>query len=132
MSETEEHTCGRGIAANAVLPEKLSVVLRGMADVQENHIRGLDPKEANGKTEIEAYQRLVSENRAVANRLDALASLMRGYRNLPMPSHNMDVLMDKRSSDVFAAFVAGERELLDLMQGRVKEWDGMLEAMREA
>jgi hypothetical protein len=131
MSEhDDEPTCGKGIAANAVLPERISAIIRGTGEVLHNHIRSLDPRENNGRIEIEAYQRLVSDHRDLADRLDALAALMRGYRNLPMAGHDMAALMDKASLDVFAHLVARERDLLALMQDRVKEHDEMLEAMR--
>lgn len=131
MASDEQHTCGKGIAASGALPEKMSAVLRVMADVHQNHIRSLNPDEPNGKLEIAAYESLVAENRDLARRLDALAHLMRGYRDLPMPSHDMDVLTDQHSTNVFKALVDRERDLLTLMQERVKEWDSMLEGMGE-
>jgi hypothetical protein len=131
MADDDEHTCGKGIAYNAAMPAALSASLRAMAEVQQNHIRSLDPREANGGAEIEAYTRLMSEGRAIADRLDALAELMRSYRDLPMAGHDMDKLMDKPSVDVFTAMVARDRELLALMDARVKEYGGMLDAMRE-
>jgi hypothetical protein len=125
-----EPTCGKGIAANATLPEKIAAIIRGTGEVLHNHIRSLDPGEANGRIEIEAYQRLVSEHRDLGDRLEALAALMRGYRSLPMANHDMAALMDKASLDVFVALVDREKDLLVLMQDRVKEHDEMLEAMR--
>jgi hypothetical protein len=126
----DQPTCGKGIAASAVLPDKVAALMRATADVLYNHIRALDPKEADGKTEIEAYQRLVAEHRAIGDRLKALAALMRGYRDLPMASHDMEIIMDQRSQDVFAALVSREEDLLVLIQERVNEYRRMLEEMR--
>jgi hypothetical protein len=131
-SDDSEHTCGKGIAASSGLPEAMSAVMSGMAGVFENHIRALDPQEDNGRKEIEAYQRLAAEHRDLGGRLEALGSLMRGYRDLPMASHDMDVIMDKTSLDAFVAMVDYEKKLLALIQERVAEHDGMLQAMHES
>ena len=125
-----EPTCGKGIAASAGLPETLAGFMRAMADMLQSHVRALDPNEPNGKAEMDAYNQLVSEHRSLGDRLDALAALMRGYRDLPVAGHDMDVIMDQRSFDVFAALVAREQELSALMQERVKEHGEMLEADR--
>jgi hypothetical protein len=130
-AESEDQpTCGKGIAANAVLPDKIAAVVRATADVLHNHIRALDPKETNGKAEIDAYHRLIAEHRALSDRLEALAALMRGYRDLPMASHDMGVIMDQRSHDAFAALVSSEEDLFELIQERVNEHSRMLEEMR--
>ena len=130
-SQDDEPTCGKGIAAGAALPERLAAIMRTMADMLESHIRALDPEESNGKAEIDAYDRLVSEHRSIGDRLDALAALMRSYRGLPVAAHDMDIIMDQRSYDAFAALVVQEQELSALMQERVKEHGEMLAGDRE-
>ena len=127
----DEPTCGKGIAAGASLPEKLAAVMHAMADMLESHVRALDPDEPGGKAEIDAYDRLVLEHRGIGDRLDTLAALMRGYRGLPAAAHVMDVIMDQRSIDAFAALIAREQELSALIRERVKEHAEMLEADRE-
>lgn len=127
----DEPTCGKGIAASAALPETLSGVMRAVADVLNNHVRSLDLKETNGRTEANAYQELVAEHLHVADRLEALARTMRGYHGLPMASHDMATLTDQRSIDAFAVLVAREQELLALTRQRVDEYSGMLQAMRQ-
>jgi hypothetical protein len=126
----DEPTCGKGVAGNAVLPEKVAVAMRATADVLENHIRALDAGEANGKAEEDAYRRLISLQRSVAAQLDALAAMMRGYRGLHLASHDMDVIGDARSVEVFGVLVEREQDLLALLQARVAEYKGMLDAMR--
>jgi hypothetical protein len=125
-------TCGKGVAESAVIHERLSAFMRGMAGVLENHVRSLDGGEPNGRLEIDAYRNVIAGHRDVAERLDALASLMRGYRSLPMASHDMDIIMDKASLDAFAGLVDDERHLLAALEERVKEHGGMLDAMNEA
>jgi hypothetical protein len=130
-ADEDEPTCGKGIAASAVLPEKLSAVMRALADVLENHVRALDLQEANGKAEADAYQKLIAEHRALGDGLEALAATMRRYRDLPMAGHDMTVMMDQRSIDVFATLVGREQELMTLIKERVEEYNGMLQAMRQ-
>jgi hypothetical protein len=125
----DQPTCGKGIAASAALPEIFAALASATANMLHNHIRALDPGEPAGKAETDAYQRLVAEHRAVADRLEALAVLMRGYRDLPMASHDMGALTDQTSLDAFTAFVLRERELLALLQERVKEHGDMLAAV---
>jgi hypothetical protein len=128
----DQPTCGKGIAASATLPETIAALARATADVLDNHIRALDPNEANGKAEEAAYRRLVSEHRRIGAELKALAETMRGYRDLPMASHDMDVLGDERSLKAFVALVERQEDLLALLQARTAEYRGMLEAMRES
>jgi hypothetical protein len=125
----DEPTCGKGIAASAGLQESLAAFMRAMADMLQSHTRALDPKEPNGRAEIDAYNRIVSEHRSLGDRLDALAALMRGYRDLPVAAHDMDVIMDQRSLDAFTAMVLREQELSALLQERVKEHGEMLAAI---
>jgi hypothetical protein len=132
METDDEPTCGKGIAASADLPDRLSDFMRAMADLFENHIRALDPAEDSGRVETEAYQQLRSSHHDLGGRLEALAASMRGYRNLPMAAHNMDILMDRASSDSFARLVESEKDLLALLQDRVEEHGKMLEAMQQA
>jgi hypothetical protein len=130
-ADEDEPTCGKGIAASAVLPERLSAVMRALADVLQNHVRALDLQEVNGKVEADAYQKVIAEHRAAGDQLGTLAATMRSYRDLPMAGHDMTVMMDQRSIDVFAALVGREQDLLALMKERVEEYDGMLQAMRQ-
>ena len=131
MAENEEQTCGKGVAANAVLPERTGAMLAAIADVLQNHTRALDGAEANGAQELEAYQRLVSEHRSAASALGGLAQLMRGYRDLPPASHDMAKLMDAASVEVMEAMLRAQEELFSLLQERVAQHTAMLRQMRE-
>jgi hypothetical protein len=123
-------TCGQGLAANAVLPENLAGLLRTLADLLENHTRALDNQEENGRLEREAYMHLVGEQRAIAAQLRSLAEAMRSYRNLPIASHDMAVLSDPKSLEVFASYLRAEENLQALMRDRVTEHQAMLHQLR--
>jgi hypothetical protein len=125
----ETTTCGKGLAANAVLPEKISALLQAMADLLENHTRSLDRNEPNGKTELDAYAHLVREQRAAAGHLSNLTTAMRGYRDLAVAGHNETVLVDQKSLAVFAAFIAAEEELTKLLENQAKSYRTMLDSM---
>jgi hypothetical protein len=127
----EEQTCGKGVAANAVTPERMGRVLEATAAVLENHIRALSADDPNGRLEIEAYERLVREHRAAANGLATLAEIMRSYRDLPPAPHDMAPLMDAASVGTLAELVEAQRDLGELMQLRADEYGAMLKQMRE-
>jgi hypothetical protein len=124
----DELTCGKGVAASADLPEKLSAVMKATADMLESHVRALDAADARGLMEIDAYRMLIAEQRAIGGRLDALVSMMRGCHDLPMADHDMDVVMDRASADAFVALVDSESDLLELLQDRARDYAEMLAA----
>jgi hypothetical protein len=129
-AEDDQHTCGKGVAANAVLPERIAALLHAMADIFENHIRALNPNEGNAKREIDAYRRLMRDYRAAAAPVSALADAMRGYRDLPLAEHAIAVLMDSQSVDAMDTLVHAQEALLTLLRERAAEFRGMLEAMK--
>src|SRR5262245_10207463 len=130
--DDNEWTCGRGVAANAVLPERIANLLAASGAVLDNHTRSLDSKNPNAKREATAYRRVIREHRAAAQRLVGLAETMKSCRDLTMAEHDMGVLTDSRSVDVMAAFVDAEEELLSLLRDRVAEHSAMLEQMKRA
>lgn len=132
MSEDDTPTCGKGIAANAVLPERIAALLAAMAAIYENHIRALDAAEANGKLEIDAYARLMRDFRAAAKEISGLADAMRSYRDLPMAEHDMAVLMDAKSIEAMEALVSAQEHLATLVTQRASEFRSMIEAMRRS
>ena len=117
MSSDDQPTCGRGLAANAVLPAKLAELMAARADVLERHMKALDPSEPNGRTEAAAYTTLARAHRDVAGQLDSLAREMAGCRDLPMARHDQAVMMDPNGQmEAFRRFVAIERELVGLLE----------------
>jgi hypothetical protein len=126
----EEQTCGKGVAANAVIPERAARLLEATAAVLENHMRALSTDDPNGREELAAYEHLVREHRAAANGLASLAEIMRSYRDLPPAPHEMAPLMDAASVGTLTELVEAQRELGELMQQRAAEYGAMLEQMR--
>lgn len=127
MANDDEPTCGKGIAAAADLPDQLGRLLAARAEVLERHTRALDVTDANGRREHEAYMDLVGRHRAIAADLEALAEQMRGYRDLPMAEHNMEVMMDPNGQGAaFREFVELERALAGFLTESVKEDEQML------
>ncbi len=124
-----QSTCGKGLAANAVLPKKLGVLMEAMAALLENHTRSLPPNDANAQLERQAYAHLFRDQRVIAARLAQLAEAMEGYRDLPMGGHDAATLSDQSSRDVFAAFLAAEEDTLELLQSQTREYRAMLAAM---
>jgi hypothetical protein len=127
----DQPTCGKGLAANAVLPQKLGILLSAQADLLENHIRSLDPNEDAGRRERDAYKRLVRDQRALASSLAALATAMEGYRDLPIARHDMSPLTDRASRAVLSAFVDAERDLVMHLEKHLQDFEGMLGDMPE-
>jgi hypothetical protein len=122
-------TCGQGLAANAVVPERMAALLDATANVLQNHIRSLNPADAVARLERNAYEHIISEQRGVASKLSSLARAMRSYRDLPMAAHDQRVLADRTSIDVFSAFVDAEEGMLTMLQENVRSDRDMLGAM---
>jgi len=130
MDDSDTPTCGKGLAAHATLPAALGAVAAAMSDVLRSHRRSLDPSEANGATEDDAYATLVNELRAAADALAAIAARMAAYRDLPMGSHDEAILGDEESVAVFEKLVAAERELEELLASSRPQNEEMLQMMR--
>lgn len=124
--EDDQWTCGKGVAANAIVPEKLGSFMQAFAELLEDHTRSLDLEDANARVERDAYLHLVREQRAIAAHLERLAGAMRGYRDLPMGAHDETVLADQRSRETFAAFIHAEEELTALLRADTEEHKAML------
>ena len=132
MAENEEWTCGKGVASNAALPERIGALLGAVSDVLQNHTRSLNAADANGAEEVAAYRRLVEEHRGAASALAGLAATMRGYRDLPPAEHDMAKLMDAASLEVMEALVRAQEDVLALLQQRAAQNGEMLRRMTEA
>ena len=118
----DEPTCGRGLAANAVLPAELAEVIAAFAGVLESHIAALDPTDPHAIAERDAYTTLVEAHRGIAYDLARLAETMAGYRDLPMARHDPAILASPHGqSAAFWKFVEKERELLDLLRAKVAQ-----------
>jgi hypothetical protein len=126
MTDPEAWTCGKGLAASAVLPAKLGALIAAMAELLDNHARSLSEDDANSGRELTAYKRLVKDQRAIAASLTGLAAAMESYRGLPAAPHEESVLADQKSRDVFAAFVDAEESVVTVLQEQIAEYRAML------
>ncbi len=127
--QDEPATCGQGLAANAVIPERMAALLSATADVLQNHMRSLDPADDKARLERDAYQHIIGEQRGIVASLGGLARAMRSYRDLPMAPHDESVLADPTSIDVFNAYIEAEAGILALLQENVQSDREMLAAM---
>jgi hypothetical protein len=55
MQDEQPATCGEGLAANAVVPEKLGAFIEATAELLQNHMRTLDGRDANAHLERERF-----------------------------------------------------------------------------
>jgi hypothetical protein len=131
MEQPDEWTCGKGLAASAVLPERLGAVLAAMAEVLQVHREALDPQDEASRPEDEAYHRVSQHLVQIASHLAALAQEMAGYRDVPMGRHDLEVMTRPIVRETFAAFVARKQELLTLLQEMEEEDREMLQQMPE-
>ena len=116
MEQQDDWTCGKGLAASAVLPERLGAVMAAMAEVLRVHMAALDPEDDASRREHEAYRRVSQQLDQAASQLDALAREMAAYRDLPMGQHDMEAMNRPVVRESFAAFVGRKQELLTLLQ----------------
>jgi hypothetical protein len=131
MEEQDDWTCGKGLAASAVLPERLGAVTAAMAEVLRVHMESLDPEDDASRREHEAYDRVSQQLGQAASHLDALAREMAAYRDLPMGRHDMEAMNRPIVGESFAAFVERKQDLLALLQETAESDLEMLEQMHE-
>jgi uncharacterized protein Yka (UPF0111/DUF47 family) len=126
---SEQPTCGQGLAANAGLPAALGKVLAAMAQNLDVHQRALDLNDLAAQQEHEAYTSLVAEQDQIVAALETTARRMAGYRDLPMATHDMQLMTTPEVLQAFEAFVKAEEELLGLLQARIEQDRAMLAAI---
>ena len=127
MTLEDQPTCGKGLAANAVLPAKLAGLLAARAEVLERHAKALDRADPNAQQELDAYANLARAHRELASELTSLANEMAGCRDLPMARHDLAVMASPEGQmGAFRRFVAIERELLALLQAKLEEEEALL------
>ncbi len=125
----EEHTCGRGLAEQAPLPDAFAELMASVAEVLHVHMQALDVTDANAKIEHEAYAGLVEQHRAVAEQLRATGEALTRCRTLPVARHDPDAMASNDAVTTFSGFVQAERQLLGLLQKRLPGDEQMLVAM---
>lgn len=126
--ESEELTCGKGVASNAELPEQLANLIGAVADVLEHHMTALPVSDESARAEIEGYAAVVARARDAESALHDLAREMRAKRDLPAAPHDMSVLMAPAAQERFGSLIEKERTLSALLERRLKEHAELIEA----
>lgn len=126
---TSPVSCGQGLAATAPLPQLMGELLGALTEVLTNHTMTIDLGDAHGEFEREAYQGLTGEFGPLAERLQAAARLMAGYRDLPAARHDELALADPKGVELFEQFVRAEEALERLLADRLEEDRQMLRDM---
>jgi hypothetical protein len=128
----DQPTCGKGIAANAPLPDHLGRMAAATADVLEAHLPMLDVTDPHSAEEHALYVWLIEEHRRAAHVLQVVAERMAGARDLPMGRHVHAPAASVAMERAFTSFVASEAELHASLEARLAQDRAMLAAMRES
>jgi len=94
------------------------------------HQKALVLEDPNARLEYDAYVRLARAYRDIAEKLDATADQMTGYRDLPIARHDERAMKSLDACRSFDEFVTVERELLGYLTTALKRDEAMLEQMR--
>lgn len=119
-------TCGQGLAANSRLPAAIGEVLRAMAEVLDDHRQALDPGDPVNGPESAAYEKVVTELRAISAHADSVAKILSGYRDLPMGRHDQGRMAAADAQAALVRFVDAERHLLQWLTASVPAHEEML------
>jgi hypothetical protein len=122
-------SCGIGLAEHSSLPTKLAALLGSVAETLAVHTHALDPTDASARAELDAYRRLVDEHRRAAELLSTIGKEMEGYRDLPVAKHTPEAASSRRALEAFEDVVKRERELLALLEEKVRTDQKMLVEM---
>jgi len=125
-------TCGAGLAEHSALPAKLSELTASVADNLELHMQALDLKDERSRKEHDAYAQLAKQHRAIAASLQATATQMASYRDLPMGRHDQHTMSSPNVVEAFERFMKREQELLALLEKSVQRDETMLGSMTAA
>lgn len=129
MEQRDDWTCGRRLAASAVLPERIDPVMAAMAEVLRVHTEALDGADDASRREYEACHRVSHHLGQISSQLGALAREKVAYRDVPVGRHDMDAMNSPNVRESFAAFVDRKRNLLALLQAMDEDDRAMLEQM---
>src|SRR3954466_6971463 len=112
---TEQQTCGKGLADNAVVAGALGGVAGRLAGNLEVHMRALDRDDPAAAPGHDVYERVARGRGGAATGLEDAAAEMAGARELPMGRHDMAALTSPDVLDAFERYVAAEDELRALL-----------------
>jgi hypothetical protein len=114
---SEQSTCGHGLAEQSVLHASLSRLVAAIGRNLELHLAALDPSDDPSKPEYDAYTELVAQHRDLETRLRTTADTMASCRDLPMASHDPEVMGGAPVMQAFEALLVEEEQLVELLQG---------------
>jgi hypothetical protein len=125
----KQATCGQGLAEHSLLPAKLGELIASVAQNLEVHMQTLDLQDENANKEHAVYQKLVTEHRYLAARLQEAGEFMAAQADLPMAKHDPKAMSSPTVVVAFEKLVRVEQELLELLQKRVDQDHAMLVEM---
>jgi hypothetical protein len=129
---SEQQTCGKGLADNAVVPGALAGVAGRLAGNLEVHMRALDRDDPAAAREHDVYERVARGLRGAAADLQDAATEMAAARELPMGRHDAEAMTSRDVLVAFERYVEAEDELRALLDARREALTQMLAGMREA
>jgi len=100
-----------------------------MASVAENlelHMKALDVKDKNIRSQCKAYAKLAKEHRDISASLQAIAGEMEGYEDQAHSRPAEDILSDPKILAAFEKFMKAERELIAVLKKRMHQDSKML------
>jgi uncharacterized protein YndB with AHSA1/START domain len=121
-------SCGAGLAQHSSVPAKIAPLFAALAETLETHRAMLVLSDANARREDEAYQQLAAGYRELAKRVEAVASQMASYRDLPAAAHD-EKAFGKRQLEAFQTFVKAQNELLEILRPAAERDEMMLATM---
>jgi hypothetical protein len=131
MADTDQPSCGRGLAEHSALPGTFADVLAAIAENLEIHRKALDPSDEAAIPERHAYTRLTGQLRTAASELRTIAAEMSGYRDLPMGRHDPAALSSEPIVQALETLVKREQELMALLETWLQRYRTMLGQVHE-
>ena len=119
-------SCGQGLAEQSLLTAKLGELTDAVAENLEIHMTALDLTHEDAKQEHGAYAKVATEHRQIAAHLRATSEAMAGYRDLPLGTHDMEVMSSPEVRGAFNTLIEVEQELLALLKERVEQHHSLL------
>jgi hypothetical protein len=126
----DEQTCGKGLAAHAAIPAKLAALVDGTAANLEAHMPSLDTSDDASARELEIYERIAAQHRAIAEQLRGTSAEMADARDLPMGRHDPEKLTSPEAVEAFRQLAAIEEEVVATLSAALEEHRTMLSAQR--
>jgi len=102
-------TCGTELAEDAVVPERLALLMQHVAENMEAHARWVGTRTVEAQAEHDSLLKLAADYRRIAAAATQAVSTMRGMRNLKPAPHD-PALWDRQ------AFTQWMRKKIDIQR----------------